>query len=740
MFFKRFLLGILLVALLIGPLGLGVRNAYALQPDPDEVVTFAMLGQEEITLKGPAGSGGIDLVLPADWEILDGSELHLTMHVYSGQSGTNLPGSTAPVAGFLTIRLNNVWVQTITLDHEGDYTFVVPFPSPQTWITEPRNSIQSLRFYLEDAQTCEMIEVALLNGVMTGISIVIQPTSYLVLPHRSAPIPLDLRMFPYPIYQETFLPEKAVLVMPSQPTEQELQAVFTVAGAMGKLTRGKFLMTYTTADLLDPAALDESQAIFVGKPSSFPQLNGVSLPASFTGTSFNDPQISPDDGVLQIFVSPRNPLRTWLLVSGSTDEAVVKAAQALSSGAIRPGSRTDLAIVSDVQPIPRQVDSYSITLKDLGYQSLAFDGYGQRYATYWVNIPLDYTVSEGAYFEMTFVNSAMLNYEESGLSVSLNDTFVGGIRYSDRTTTVTTFRFSIPAYLFRPGENLLRIQSSQHARTPCVSYSDIWFSISSGSQLYIPLAPARQEPMKYDFGDYPVPLFALFDQTAIIVAREDPAGWSAAASIVYDLGTTPRGSIINPVMFYGDSVPENIRRNYDLLIVGRASTLPIVGDLGFAMPAPFPTGQDVAIDPNAEVSFKIPTTSSIGYVETFTSPWNNRRGVLIVAGTNSAGVQAAAAALIAPLVRKQFEGNFAIISDTQIISSTIEVQQQDAAAVATPTPQVQVQTSTEKQPFNVNFIVIGSIVIGLLVVLGIVYWFVARKRGKNKPDNGDGAA
>lgn len=731
MLYKRILFGVMFLSLLIGSAGLGTGNVHAQESDPNELVTFTMLGQTEIAMKGPAASTTVDFTLPADWEMTDGSELHLNVHVYSGQEDTGLPGNKRAVEGYLSVWLNDTWLQTVTFNQEGDYSFVIPIQPLSAWVTNPRNALQSVRFYLEDAQTCEMIQAALQNGIVSGINIVIQPTSYLVMPHTSASVPLDLRLFPYPIYQATFLPEKAVLVMPSQPTEGELQAAFTVASVMGKLTGGKLPMTFTTADLLNAAALDDSQMIFVGKPSSFPQLAEASLPIPFNGTSFDDAQIAEEDGVLQLFASPRNPALSWLLVSGATETAIIKAAQALGSSTILPGASPNLAIVSSVQAQPQKTDSYDTTLRDLGYGSLTLTGYGDRYATYWINVPADYKVSEGAYFDLIFANSALMNYEESGLIININDFFVGGIRYSDRTSTTTTYRFPLPAEALRTGENLLIVQSSQHATTPCVAYTDIWLSISADSQFYIPIEPATESPVTYDLGSYPVPLFAYFSNTAYIVAREDPVGWSAAASIAYDLGITPRGSLINPIVVYGDSVPNDVRQNYDLLIVGRASTLPIVGDLASALPAPFETGQDIALNPETEVTFKVPSSSPVGYIQTLASPWNNRRGILLVAGNSPDGVQSAAAALVTPTLRGQLDGNFAIVTGNQIITSMIDVQQQTIDIAPTVTPAADTAAETT-QVFNVNFVAIGIIIVGLLVILGVVYWLITHRNGKRK--------
>ena len=65
--------------------------------------------------------------------------------------------------------------------------------------------------------------------------------------------------------------------------------------------------------------------------------------------------------------------------------------------------------------------------------------------------------SDGAYLDLVFNNSALLSFERSGLTVSLNGNLIGSLRFSDETAGTTTQRIKISPSLVIPGSNQLRI-------------------------------------------------------------------------------------------------------------------------------------------------------------------------------------------------------------------------------------------------------------------------------------------
>lgn len=722
--------------LLIGIFFSAVGTASAQDFIPGDIVTFNQLLVTDISLKGPLESDSLRFILPAKWELTSGAELHLNMHVYAGEAINASTESVRPVAGFLTVRINNTWIETITLDHTGDYSIVIPIPS-DTWLTTPRNARQTIRLSLESAQSCDMIMAAFSRGIFTGLNTIIHSTSFLVLPHtETADLPLDFKLFPYPLYQQTFIPDQALLIIPQHPTESELRAAVTASSALGSLTQKKLSTTFVTADQVDPAALNESNVIFVGKPDSAPVTLEALWPIEPKDGRFTDPQITEDDGVLQLAVSPRNPAKAWLMVSGNSDAGVLKAAQSLGS-ALHPGSRSDLAIVTAISPQSIPVGWSDVTFGNLGYDDQSFIGYNDFSFDYWFDVPLDYKVSDGAYLDLLYSNSALLNFEEVSLTVKLNNQFLGGLRFNERTTSATQYRFSLPSGAFKSGSNQLTLNISLKGATPCVRNDDVWAAISSLSLLHMPIEPeAPTAQTSFQFVSYPKRVFPFFGNTTFIVAKDDPDSWISAARVAFNMGGTRRGPIINPNLVTPDNLTQEIRNNNDLLLVGKASTLPVLQELAPRLPAPFAPDSDLVTERDAQVSFRVAENNPIGYLQILASPWNPKRAILLIAGNSADGLASAVTALTDTdrLIYPDLQGNYALISGLQLVSRQVVIKEPETVLVAaTPVATQASGQAPQTDLFNLDLLTLGIILMIVVIALSVIFWLVNRKPREQQP-------
>ena len=326
-------------------------TAVATTSTPSSTVSFAMLGQTDVVMQGPLDIQSFSFNIPADWQLADGAQLHLNYSIFGGSYGTGANAAAPAASGYINVSLNSKPIGTIVAGQNGDGSVDFTIPALDWVTTDPTSPTKSLQFYLQTGIECRPTTNQINNEANLGQSVLVRSTSYFTLPYKVAPIATDLRMLPYPIYQDTFIPDKAVLVVPDNPSEAELQAAFTASAALGRLTNGKLSLDFTTTGKLTPAQLADSHVIYVGKASSFSQLTAYPWPAPFQGQSFSGPQLGADDGILQEIASPKDPSRVWLLVSGQSDAAVVKASEALGSGVIRVGSQPNFAVITNAQQL-----------------------------------------------------------------------------------------------------------------------------------------------------------------------------------------------------------------------------------------------------------------------------------------------------------------------------------------------------------------------------------------------------
>jgi hypothetical protein len=720
--------------------------AVPVSSDPN-IVTFAQLRRNEIQMVGPYDSASFSFFMPASWQLKSGAELHVLVGVSFTavvQNQSNLP--VASGGGMLTATLNGNSLGVLPLDQVGEVEWKLSIP-PSAFATASNSGNMVLRFVLNSGISCTINE---------HTSIFIHPTSYLILPHDIVQPDTSLVKFPRPIYQGSFIADSALLIVPEHPSAAELQAALTVAAGLGNLSNNRLLLDMTTIGRFRPDQPGNTQAItnhliFVGKPSSLSVLSQLSLPNPVVSGQFQSSGGGQDDGYVQMVSSPWSSSHVALIVSGNTDAAITKAAQAVSTGVLRANKYPNLAVVQQVQAssvaAPQAVDQ---TVADLGYQEEYFQGRGTNETSYIFNIPPGRTVAPDAYFELVYGHSVLLNYDRSAIVVWLNGRPIGSVRMSDETAShpANRIRFTLPASAVQPGRNELLIDTNSVPIDDCTppGIQVLWINLWPQSTFHLPLDVASVSTItNQDLASYPAP-FAydpLLSNTAFVLAHDDLVSWHGATEIAEFLGYQARGSITELSVFYGDDFPAAQRAKYYLIIIGRPSQIPVVGELSKSLPAPFSSGTDNAAESNFQVTYRIPPDSPLGYVEMAVSPWNPDRIVLAILGNDSQGVDWAANALINPTLSSRLAGNFAVVNASQVITtdtraaSVAENGSNPISLIPAPIPAGQNTTETPvSRPLWVLPVLLVTILLMAFILVRIVLRNLARRNHRNPPPNG----
>ncbi len=641
--------------------------------NPD-VYTFAQLQQglvnDDIILTGPYDFGGFGFSIPADWVLKPGAQINLSLGVSFNSEIQNQTDVTVVGGGTLTVSLNDNLLTTISLNKVGEIEAIIDIPPAAFEAARPDGG-HVLWFGLESSESCRF------SGQNTMVFI--HPTSYFFLPHEIVKASTNLAKFPRPLIQNSFTPDSALFVIPDEPTSGELQSAFITAAGLGKLSSNKMILSMTTVNNFKSEDAANNHLIFVGKAASLPPLTGLTLPMPVTGGQFQLSSDAPDDGLVEMVDSPwSNGPYVALVVSGNTDQGVIKAAQAVSTGVLRPNSAENYSVIEQINatsvPNLQVIDR---TLEDLGYSGKTFENRGFNDETYIFNIPVGMTVSPEAYFEMIFGNSSLLDYSNSQIVVNLNNQPIGSVRMSDATAGLPTnhAKIMIPPAAVRPGDNYLRVGVYLAPVEECSppDVRGLWVNMWPQSILHLPQVAKSVDPLApQDLAIYPAPFTynPELSNTAFVLEHNDLEAWRNALQISSYLGWQSSGSVTSLAAFYGDEIPVTERSKYNMLIIGRPSQLPIIQEVNNTLPVPFLIESDsLSENSNSQVIFRIPSDSPRGYVEMMQSPWNPNNAILAVLGNTGQGVQWAADALIESLLRSQLHGNFAEVFDQQIFTS-----------------------------------------------------------------------
>jgi hypothetical protein len=322
--FARLFSWALVVTLMIGSMGVAhAQSTEPPQPDDQNVVAFERLGVTDQTLSGVFDGTRYLFNIPANWRLASGAQAQLDLSVF-------FPVGSAQqrLGGFLEMRFNRVLIGTVELTQPGDQRVVFDIPD------------QALTSMRSDGR--HEFEVALDNPTGCDVApnertaVVIRSTSRFVLPHTLAPLDTDLRNLPRPIFQGSFDPDQATIVIPDTPSINDLQAALTVAASFGRLTEGRLQIDLTTVQRLSPQARTGRHLILVGSHTGLaPLARNLDLPATLRENGFAAPGATPDDGILQMIISPWNSERVVLVVSGASEAASCEGGRALSAVPVR---------------------------------------------------------------------------------------------------------------------------------------------------------------------------------------------------------------------------------------------------------------------------------------------------------------------------------------------------------------------------------------------------------------------
>jgi len=698
--------------------------------DDDTVVPFNLLGYTEDVLHGPYDTATYRFSLPADWFAYKDAEVRLAFKVFTvGISGTQ----TAPqefIDGTIEAYFNGELLDTILLDTSGDRIVAITIPLASIEAVKEGSDHEFL-LVLDAGSVCDEYD--------TSTRVAIHPYSQFRFPHIITEPSTNLALLPRPIYQNTFVEDKALLVVPDKPVQAEIEAALVVASGFGSMTSGKLDLSLVTASQLSSDQLENNHLIFVGKPDSLPLLTSVELPVPVRSGSFRGQEVQPEDGILQMAVSPWNPAKVVLIVGGNDDLGVAKAAAAVSTGQILVGTEENVSYVAEVLPEAQVVKlKIDLSFSDLGYEDRKLWQVGYNATEYRFYIPPGLELADDAYVDLIMSHSKLINYAVSGVVVQVNGKDIGSVRMSDETADYSQLRMNIPATTVVPGYNKLRINANLFPIDVCIDprLASTWLRIWPESTLHLPTSIRLSTlTSSFDLGGYhnPFNLDPLLNTTAIVVPANNSTAWETAARIAFDLGNQADPPVSHLAAYFADALPENISAERHLLIIGLPVELPLLLDFNELLPAPFSPDSNSLSKNVLQVDYRIPSGTSIGYLQLINSPWNEANVLIGVFGSNNGGLQMAGDALTVPELRAGLAGDFALIINNQVLSAdTRDKPIDESESQKTALDEFAFDTGKEIQgqpTWIVPAIGVVLVVMLLIIIVAVLTWFRQRRHG-----------
>lgn len=601
-------------------------------PLPSVDLTFEELEYDTFQLLD-SGSEQIDLYLPRHFvPYNDGSYLDLAISYAPPETDT---------LTIINVTLNSTPLAATALSQENSVQTNLRFSLQNTPLNAGRNELD---ISLDTGAEC--------NAEKAQAAVVVYDSSLFHLEYSLAPHVPDLALYPVPFFERSFEYEPIYFVLPQNIAATDLSAAATVAAGLGKLADGAFPDHLQLASVLDTQiSLDirnNYHLIVVGKKGANRFLERLDLPLPL-----DDPSLSDEQGVIQELVSPWNPRRMILVVTGGSDEALTKASQALNREAHLLDMQGAVAIVDAVfppEPVEEPQLDVDFTMADLGYGEEIVYGTKPHTLNYRFNMPLGFEVTGDVQFTLHFSHASVASPASSSLNVHFNDVPLRSVLLDESNATDGTLEVTLPYWLIHPGSNEIRIsvEMNLNDQDKCLflDAEHIWTVIYSDSHFHLPFIPQDVEPtlnmFPYPFGEQP----GLGGLIMILPDRPQQFDYDLMLGLAAGLGAVDGGGSVTLEATTADLVTQANRQDKNLILIGRPSRHSLIADLNDSLPQPFELDSDQIRSQIESVLFVQDPSRSIGLVEELPAPWDPGQTILVLTGTADDGVLLAGTTLL----------------------------------------------------------------------------------------------
>lgn len=394
-----------------------------------ETVSLERLGVEDVILLPTISSQYvIQFSRPRTWKISPKSHLEVSF-----QHALQLQ----PHRSWLDIDLNERTLKRIPLTRENVDNTRLTLPLPVALLKDAN----TLTFRVQQHYT-DRCEDPLDKSLWTQIL----PATRLVFEYEPVAPVVTLAEYPYPIIDSlTYSPARLRYVLASGASSATVQAMALLNVHLAQQAGSHEMMTRAT--FTGGPGPDDEHVLYVGTAAELAQAGN--LPALSADYALQDGRwtnrrqsrtLSDDQGLILFARAPGSSRHAVLIVTGNTDQAVLKAARYLTtrphadgltnnavetpSGWLPPDTRT--------AKMPRFIENESRTFRELELSTQEVHKINAPPIVYKVPIVTDFRRSDGRlWLDLSYSYGPGLNPTFSSLELRMNDVSIGNIQLTN---------------------------------------------------------------------------------------------------------------------------------------------------------------------------------------------------------------------------------------------------------------------------------------------------------------------
>jgi len=645
----------------------------AATPDPlaigDPIVTFAELGEDDIVLRADvAQRNNVDVRLPDDWIPDENTYLDLDLtYLNRSATGDAQPDDESFVLSSLEITLNGVGIGFIDLNSlppDGQVRVPVALDPWDVPIGGQTHTFQ-FRTFPGNTECGDRAEVIIHDTSTLSVGVA-----------EFENLTFDLESYPQFLISDSFLSTRVAIVLPDEPTVQELQTASAIATRLGLFGQDSSAIVAVLDGDFDADEFGNDHLIIIGTSGNNSLIDEVSR----TGTS----NIPAGAGLIQLAQSPFNSNRAALVVSGTDEGGVTLAATALTTQVQTPVLTGNRIVVTDVvsEPNPQLIaDSY--TLADIGYSHERREGSSVATIDYLFDIPGGYRVEENSFIDIRFAHSEPMA-SSSSLSVYLNDVAVGSTELNDENSGDGRLVFALPVGMaVWQTDNELQIRAEMIDLEDCspeTSDGLPWITIFDTSTISVNGVPGTFRPITLD--DYPTPFNGSREPGDLqYVLPGSPSNEALTVFLQISAELLPRNGIgetipdvILPDVYLDEAGPDTKFR----VVIGTPSSNTYLATINDELIQKFDVETDELVQTGNRIQAELPANEQLGVIQLLIPETSLETITLVVTGTDDTGLFWAGRSMSDFLeLRILLDGNLDFIDDLRVFSYSVGVSARD---------------------------------------------------------------
>jgi hypothetical protein len=511
---------------------------------------------------------------------------------------------------------------------------------------QPGDNVLTLQFHmrLDETGCADANDPALWTTVFAD--------SAIELDGDEATLQPDLARYPAPFQSTSIITGNAQIsiVLPAAPTAAELTAAAQIAASLGQAAKwdNPPLHTLTIDQLSDTRALNDHLIVI-----DTAHRNSLALNTAY--------------GVSEI-ISPRNPKRLMLIVSGADDSELNEAVSLLITRSAR-GLLVRTQVASQrVAAQTRPLRSSRANLLDLGFVDQKVSGLGVHDLYYPLDVPYDWKLTSDAAINLHFAHARGLA-AASSMKTYINGFRVADVQLNNRNDVDGRLAIQLSPRQVHPGRNWLHVAFDLRLPNQDCNfrYTDQAWAAIPANLSTVDLEHVNSEP-PIDVHFLPSSLIVPIDLSAnvfVLPAQPSSSDLTAMSIIAAELGTFSNADRLSLRAALADRFEPSGEDH--AIVIGQPTANSFLAKVDSALPQPLDRSSSGSIQPaGGRELLPDEVNNTAGYIQMASAPWSPRGLLIAFTGFTDDAVLSAANDLPVLGHRLTSQGNVAVITSQGI--------------------------------------------------------------------------